>query len=115
MRNVNHSIPQNIINIVNVLIGVHWFSVLLQSLTIIHVSPVVFLLYDHKQGDHSETADREDITEPLSTNVGNVEEGQEKDSDDVVPIINPTRVSSCTKQGRQGRKGGRGTFVLSVT
>ena len=42
MRNVNHSILQHIPthNIVNVLIGVHCFSVLLQSLAIIHVSPL---------------------------------------------------------------------------
>ena len=89
MRNKLCSIPQHIsLSVVNVLIDVHFVSVLLQSLVIIHASPVVFLLYDHQQGDHSETANREDITEPLGTDVGNVENTQEEDSDDVVPGYN---------------------------
>ena len=80
---LNPSIPQPIIGIV--IIGLQWLSVLLQSLIIIHTSSVVFLLYDHQQGDHCETADWEDITEPLCPNFGNIEETQEDYSDDVVP------------------------------
>ena len=68
-----------------VIIGVDRLSVLLQTLIIIHTSSVVFLLDDHQQGDHCETAYREDITEPLCPNFWNVEESQEDYSDDVVP------------------------------